>query len=790
MAGSLLGTEVRRVEDPEMLVGSARYVGDLDIPDLLHLAFVRSPYAHAVIEGVDAADALAMPGVVAVLTGADLGVPRFHAFGMALNEAAARPALANDKARFAGDPVAVVVATSMAAAVDAADRVEVSYSPLPAVTDAEAALEPGAPLQFDEIGSNLAAGLREGDDVDPLAGSEVVVQGRFVNQRIAVVPMEGNAIAVVPGDDGDGHDLTVHVSTQMPHLFGLLASRLFELPKGSLRVISPHVGGGFGGKAGITAEHVVAIAAARRLGRPVRWVESRSENMLALPHGRGQVAYVQAGFLRDGTITGLHLRVVGDAGAYAGFGGGLAMGPTRNMAQGVYRIPAIRYDVAVALTNTTPVGAFRGAGRPEATVYLERLMDLAAAELGLDPVEIRRRNLLPPDVFPYTTLMGARYDVGEYAAALDEVVRLSGYHELRAEQAARRAGGDPRLLGIGVSTYVEVTAGGMPSEYAAVDVHPDGTATVKAGTSSHGQGHATSFAMIVADRLGIPLEDIRFVQSDTAVVPRGNGTGGSRSLQIGGAAVLQAAETVLERGRQLAARLLEADPADVVVHDGALGVAGVPSRTVSWAELSKAAAEEGDPLAAALDVTQDGATFPFGAHVAVVEVDRETGKVTPLRHVAVDDCGRILNPMLVRGQQHGGIAQGMAQALWEEFVYDDDGNPLTTNLADYAMPSAAELPSFETANTETPTPLNALGAKGIGESGTIGAMPAVQNAVVDALAHLGVRHVDMPCTAERVWRAIQDAEAGSPASPWREPPAFFASLPVKGARPAAADIDV
>jgi aerobic carbon-monoxide dehydrogenase large subunit len=790
MAGSLLGTEVRRVEDPEMLVGSARYVGDLDIPDLLHLAFVRSPYAHAVIEGVDAADALAMPGVVAVLTGADLGVPRFHAFGMALNEAAARPALANDKARFAGDPVAVVVATSMAAAVDAADRVEVSYSPLPAVTDAEAALEPGAPLQFDEIGSNLAAGLREGDDVDPLAGSEVVVQGRFVNQRIAVVPMEGNAIAVVPGDDGDGHDLTVHVSTQMPHLFGLLASRLFELPKGSLRVISPHVGGGFGGKAGITAEHVVAIAAARRLGRPVRWVESRSENMLALPHGRGQVAYVQAGFLRDGTITGLHLRVVGDAGAYAGFGGGLAMGPTRNMAQGVYRIPAIRYDVAVALTNTTPVGAFRGAGRPEATAYLERLMDLAAAELGLDPVEIRRRNLLPPDVFPYTTLMGARYDVGEYAAALDEVVRLSGYHELRAEQAVRRAGGDPRLLGIGVSTYVEVTAGGMPSEYAAVDVHPDGTATVKAGTSSHGQGHATSFAMIVADRLGIPLEDIRFVQSDTAVVPRGNGTGGSRSLQIGGAAVLQAAETVLERGRQLAARLLEADPADVVVHDGALGVAGVPSRTVSWAELSKAAAEEGDPLAAALDVTQDGATFPFGAHVAVVEVDRETGKVTPLRHVAVDDCGRILNPMLVRGQQHGGIAQGMAQALWEEFVYDDDGNPLTTNLADYAMPSAAELPSFETANTETPTPLNALGAKGIGESGTIGAMPAVQNAVVDALAHLGVRHVDMPCTAERVWRAIQDAEAGSPASPWREPPAFFASLPVKGARPAAADIDV
>jgi aerobic carbon-monoxide dehydrogenase large subunit len=519
-------------------------------------------------------------------------------------------------------------------------------------------------------------------------------------------------------------------------------------------------------------------------------VETRSENLVALPHGRGQVAYVQAGFRGDGTFTGMLMQVVADAGAYGGFGGGLALGPTKNMAQGVYRIPAIRYDAAVALTNTTPVGAFRGAGRPEATAYLERLMDLAAAELGLDPVEIRRRNLLPPDVFPYTTLMGTRYDVGDYRLALDEALRLAGYDALRAEQAARRASGDPRLLGIGVSTYVEVTAGGMSSEYASVDVHPDGTATIAVGTSAHGQGHATSFAMIVADRLGIPLGDIRFVQSDTALVPRGGGTGGSRSLQIGGTAVLHAADAVLAQARDVAARLLEADPGDVVVHDGGLGVVGVPSHTIGWAELATAAQSAGDRLAAALDVAQDGATFPFGAHVAVVEVDRETGRVTPVRHVAVDDCGRIVNPLLVQGQQHGGIAQGMAQALWEEVRFDADGNPITSNLADYAMPSAAELPSFETYNTETPTPLNALGAKGIGESGTIGAMPAVQSAVVDALAHLGVRHVDMPCTAERVWRAIEAAEAGAPLPAWREPPAVFGALPVAGARPAPADIEV
>ena len=797
MPGSLLGTEVVRVEDPELLEGRGTFIDNLDVPGLLHLAFARSPYAHATITSVDVSAAVSMPGVVAAFTHADLDLAPFHTFGVSLNEACARPPLAVDRVRFVGEAIVAVVAETAAQAADAVLAIEVDAEPMDAVIDAEAALQPEAPVQFDAIGSNLAVGLRDREGPDPLDDAEVVVRGRFVNQRIAVVPMEGNAIAVLPGDDGDGHELTVYVSTQMPHLFQRLAAPMLGLPEEAIRVITPHVGGGFGGKAGVTAEHAVAMAAARRLGRPLTWVETRSENMVALPHGRAQVQYVEMGFTRDGTITGMHASVIGDAGAYGGFGGGLALGPTRSMAQGVYRIPKIAYDAAVALTNTTPVGAFRGAGRPEAAAFLERIMDMAADDLGLDPVEIRRRNLLAPDQFPFTTLMGTTYDVGNYALPLDRAVERAGYQALLAEQAARRQRGDRWQLGIGVSTYVEVTAGGGTSEYGSVEVHDDGSVTVSAGTSAHGQGHATSFAMIVADRLRVPLEAITYVQSDTALVPRGGGTGGSRSLQLGGTAVYRAAEAVVEQARELAARLLEADTDDVVVtDDGRVGVAGVPARALTWAELAQAASAEGDgqgPLASALDAAQEGATFPFGAHVAVVEVDVETGQVRLARHVAVDDCGRIVNPLLVRGQQQGGIAQGVAQALWEQFVYDEDGNPLTSTLAEYAMPSAAEFPFFETENTETPTPLNPLGAKGIGESGTIGSMPAVQNAVVDALSHLGVRHLDMPCTPERVWRAIATARAGGDTVGWREPPAVFSTLPRRGSHraPAAtADVEI
>jgi carbon-monoxide dehydrogenase large subunit len=794
MPGSILGNAVRRVEDPDILFGRAEYVDDLAVDGLLHLAFVRSTVAHGWLRGIETADAAKQPGVVGVFTAADLNLPAHHAF-MVLNPACARPPLATDKVRFVGEPVAVVAATSRAAAVDAAEYVVVDIDPLPAAVDPEAALSDGAPLQFDELGSNLAAGMRGRDGDDPLAGADVVVRGRFENQRIAVVPMEGNAIVVIPGSAAEEHDLTVYVATQMPHAWRRIACEALGLEPERVRVIAPHVGGAFGAKAGLASEHTAAVGVARALQRPVKWVESRSENMTAMPHGRGQVQYVEAGFTSDGVLTGVRCQVVGDAGAYAGFGGALAIGPTRMMAQGVYQMPKLRYDVAAALTNTTPMGAFRGAGRPEAAAMLERMMDLAADELDIDPVEIRRRNLLPPDVFPYTTLTKMQYDVGDYERALDEVVRLAGYNELRAEQAARRERGDRLQLGIGVAVYVEITAGGGSEEYASVSIDEDGTATIKVGTSAHGQGHATSFAMIVADKLGLPLDAIRFIQSDTAVVPRGGGTGGSRSLQVGGSAVANASDAVLERARAIAAELLEASPDDIVVtDDGRVGVAGVPTSGVSWAELARAATTTAgnEPLAAAVDFNQAAATFPFGAHIAVVEVDTETGLVELRRHVAVDDCGRILNPLIVTGQQHGGIAQGVAQALWEQFVYDADGNPLTTNLADYAMPSAAEFPDFEAANTETPTPLNPLGAKGIGESGTIGSTPAVQNAVIDAVSHLGVRHIDMPCTPERVWRAITAARAGTPEPVWREPPAFFANLPgrERRAEPEAASADI
>jgi aerobic carbon-monoxide dehydrogenase large subunit len=782
MPGSLLGNAVRRVEDPDLLTGRGAYVDDLPLAGALHLAFVRSPVAHALIGGVAVDEARAAPGVVAVFTAEDLDLPAHHGF-MALNDACKRPPLATGKVRFVGDPVAVVVATSKTHAVDAAEAVVVDYDPLPAAVTGEAALAAGAPVQFDELGTNLVAGFRSALGDAALAGADVVVRGRFSNNRVAVVPMEGNAIAVDP----TGDVLTVWVSTQMPHAFRRLMCEVLGLDPSQVRVVTPYVGGGFGSKAGLQAEHTVAIGVARRLGRPVKWVETRSENMVAMPHGRGQVVWAEMGFRRDGTIVGSRWRVLGDAGAYGGFGGALAMGPTRMMAQGVYRIPRIAYEVAVAVTNTTPMGAFRGAGRPEAAEYLERLMDMGADELGIDPVDLRRRNLLDRSEFPYRTLMGPTYDSGDYRRALDEVVRLAGYDALRADQAARRRRGDRVQLGIGIGAYVEVTAGGQASEFAAVEVHDDGSATIKVGTSSHGQGHATSFAMVVSDHLGIPLERISFVQSDTAVVPRGSGTGGSRSLQIGGSAVQKAAVGVLERARKVAAEQLEASPADIVVSDGRLGVAGVPTSGLTWAEVAVAARAAGDPLEEAVDFEQAGPTFPFGAHLAVVEVDTETGLVRPVRHVAVDDCGRILNPLIVQGQQHGGIAQGMAQALWEEVVFDDDGNPRTSTLAEYAMPSAAELCAFETANTETPTPLNPLGAKGIGESGTIGSTPAVHNAVVDALSHLGVRHIDMPCTPERVWRAVN----GGGRDAWAEPPPVFESLPTRGGpRPPAADADI
>jgi carbon-monoxide dehydrogenase large subunit len=760
-SGSILGNAVIRKEDPAILEGRARYYDDLPVGGLAHVVFVRSPIAHATVESIDVTDAQGMPGVVAVYTAENLGVAPVHGFVM-LPPVFSRPPLAGERVRFVGDIVAAVVAETRAQAVDAAEQVVVDYEPLPVVVDAEGALAPDATLLFPEHGSNLAQEFDFGSDPEIFADAEVVVSERIVNQRLAAVPMEPNGIVAIP--DGDG--LRCEVPTQ--NAFGIqepIATSVGLTPD-QVRVVAPAVGGGFGAKNGMYVEFAVAARAARLLGRPVKWTETRSENMLAMVHGRGQVQHVEMGLKRDGTIVGVRARIFQDGGAYPAVGAFLPF-LTRMMGQGTYAIPAVELNTWSAVTNTTPTGAYRGAGRPEATALLERILDIAADELGIDPVEIRKRNFLPPEAFPLTTVTGSNYDVGEYAKALDEACRIADYEGLRAEQAARRARGDARQLGIGVAAYVEVTAGGLFEEYGAIEVHEDGTATATVGTSAHGQGHETAFAMIVEELLGIPMDQVTLVQSDTALVPRGGGTMGSRSLQIGGSALYRAGEQVLTQARTLAAHLLEADVDDIVLtDDGRLGVAGVPASALSWAELATAVKDPNrrppdmEPaLAHALDFNQGEATYPFGAHIAVVEVDVETGRVEHLRHVAVDDCGKVLNPLLVAGQQHGGIAQGAAQALWEAVVYDDDGNPLTANLMDYAVPSAAELPSFEASNTETPTPLNPLGAKGIGESGTIGSTPALQNAVVDAVSHLGVRHIDMPLTAERVWRAVQAAGA-------------------------------
>jgi carbon-monoxide dehydrogenase large subunit len=771
--GSILGTRVTRVEDPDLVTGGSTFLADLHLPDALHAVFVRSEMAHGQLLEVDTQMAASVPGVVAVWTAADLAMAPHQGLAT-VHHHFARPPLAVDRVRFVGEAIAVVLATSRAAAADAAALVVVDVEPLQEVTDAEAALQPDAPVVFPEHGHNRALVVADDVEIDLEAVSEVVIRGRYVNQRMAVVAMETDGCAARPEPDGR---LTVWVSNQMPHLVHRQLADVVGVERSSIHVITPQVGGGFGGKAGLHAEYTVVAVAARRLGRAVRWTPTRSDDLVSLPHSRGQVQYVELGCRRDGTFTGLRVRLVGDGGAYPGIGAMLPSG-TRRMGQGPYLIPAAHIDVISAVTTTTPMGAYRGAGRPEATAMLERVVDQAAHELGLDPVAIRLANFIPANAFPYRTLFGHRYDSGEYAAALQRVIELAGYDDLRREQQRRRAEGDRHLLGIGVACYVEVTAGGSSSEFASVEMHPDGTATVSAGTAAHGQGHATSYAMVVAHLTGLPVDAIALVDGDTDRVPTGGGTGGSRSLQLGGSAVKGATEVMIDEARALAARHLEADVDDIVVDvaTGTLGVAGVPSRAFTWAQLAGLAADEQQMISGEFTFEQPGATFPFGAHIAVVEVDRDTGFVRLLRHVAVDDCGVVLNPLIVEGQQHGGIAAGVGQALFEEVRYGDAGTPVTATLIDYTIPTAADVPRFEVAGTQTPTPLNPLGVKGIGEAATIGSTPAIQNAVIDAVAHLGVRHIDMPCTPERVWRAITAAEAGLVDDPWRHPPEVFATL--------------
>jgi aerobic carbon-monoxide dehydrogenase large subunit len=754
------GRAVRRREDPPLIKGTGTYTDDVDTPGALHAAFVRSELAHGRIAGLETDAAKQAPGVVAVFTAADLDLNPMGPGPMAPDDML-RPILAEGVVRFQGEAIVLVVADTRERAVDAAELVEVDVESLEIVVDPERALEDGAPLLFPDKGTNLAFAT-EPKDTDVFGEADVVVASRYVNQRVAAVPMEPAAAVAAPDDETGG--VRVWIPCQGPHAARDVLAASLGLETDAVRVTVPNVGGGFGARIPPYPEQIALAAAARRLERPVRYVESRWETMVAMQHGRAQVQHVELGAKSDGTLVGIKVRVIADCGAYPG---DAVLMPflTGQMSSGVYRVPRVDFAYQAVVTNTTPIGAYRGAGRPEATALVERAMDQLASRLDMDPAELRRRNFIPADDFPHQTVAGARYDSGAYEEALDRALEAAGYDDLRAEQARRRESGDVRQLGIGLCTYVELT--GLGTEIGTCTVDEDGTVTVKTGTSPQGQGHETTWAQLVSWTLGVPMSAVRIVHSDTARVPRGMGTMGSRTLQVGGSAMINATREVLGKGRELAAHLLEAAVDDVQVVPGeGLGVAGTPSATVSWAELAQAAADpsrlpEGmEPgLDAVADFETPDSSYPFGAHVAVVEIDTETGLTKLKRHITVDDSGKIANPLLAEGQIHGGIAQGVAQALYEEIAYDEDGNCVSGSLTSYAMPTAAELPFFETARTETPSPLNPLGAKGIGESGAIGATPAVWNAVVDGLAHLGVDNIDMPATPQRVWQAIQAAGA-------------------------------
>ena len=752
---NVVGQRIRRREDPRLIRGRGEFVDDLRLPGALYATFVRSPWAHARITGIDTTELNGQEGVRA-FTATDLGLadrppplPGFDAHW-------SRPLLAGERVRFAGEAVAVVLAESKERSADAAELVLVDYEPLPVVTDAADAARDQVVL-FEAAGTNVCLERPASrGDAELFEGCEVTTEGVLTSQRISACPIEPRATAVSPGEDGR---LTVWLSTQTPNSDRDGLARALGLAPEAIRVLAPDVGGGFGSK-GLSVEDIVLAKLALLTGRPVRWTETRSENLMAMGHGRGMRIEFRIGGARDGTIDALRLRITGDAGAYPGIGAFLP-NLTALMGSGVYRIPKLESELRAVVTNTTPTGAVRGAGRPEATQVVERAIDVFAAELGIDPAEIRRRNFIAPDAFPFTTAAGARYDSGEYAKALEMALERAGYEQLRAEQARRREQRSARQLGIGLSTYVEITNGVSEHEFGAVEITAEGDAVVRTGSFSHGQGHDTTFAQIVADRLGIPLERIRVIKGDTDQVPRGTGTYGSKSVQIGGVAAGQASDRVVEQGKRLAADELEASVEDMVLdlEAGRFHVAGAPQSGMDWGELGRRLAESGrlSELSAEVDLEESQPSFPFGAHVAVVEVDLETGAVTLERMITVDDAGRIINPLLAEGQVHGGVAAGIAQALFEELAYDEEGNPLNANLVSYCMPAAPELPSFELASMETPTPVNPIGAKGIGEAGTIGATPAVHNAVIDALAPLGVRHIEMPLTSERVWRALRDA---------------------------------
>jgi carbon-monoxide dehydrogenase large subunit len=755
-------------------------VDDIKMVGMLHIAMVRSPYAHANITSIDTSAASAADGVVAVYTGEDLAEQLGSLpCGWVVPDTieVPHPPLAIGKVRCVGDAVAAIVADNPTAAADAAALVDVGYDVLPAAVNAEAATKDGAPQVHDDAPNNVGFEWEVGGgDVDAAAASaEVRVSERIVNQRLIPNSMEGRAV-VADYNPGTNH-VTLWTSSQIPHLVRLLMALVTGHPEHQIRVISPDVGGGFGCKLYLYAEEVIAFAIAKALGRPVKWTEERQENYLATTHGRDHIGDWEIMGNRDGTITGIRGTVYANMGAYLStFAPAIPTYLFGLMLGGPYKIENVHCKVIGVFTNTTPVDAYRGAGRPEATYVVERMLDRFAAEIGMDPVEVRRKNLIPPFEDGFDVATGVTYDSGNYEKALDLALSMLGYEDFRKEQEEARQNG--RYIGVGLSTYVEI-CGMAPSavayalgaragvwESSLVRVYPTGKVTVYSGSSGHGQGHETTFAQLAASELGVPIEDVGVVESDTAQVQQGTGTFGSRSAVVGGTAIHMSVEKIKDKAKQIAAHMLEASPEDIVYEDGQLFVQGAPTEAKSFQEVALAAYwYDGLPegLEPGLEATSiydpKNFTWPFGTHICVVEIDPDTGDTKVLRYVAVDDVGNVINPMIVEGMVHGGVAQGLGQALWEEAVYDDDGQLITGSMLDYAVPQAASLPSFETARTTTPSPTNPLGVKGAGETGTIAASPAVINAVVDALSPFGVTHIDMPAKAEKVWRLIQDSQS-------------------------------
>ncbi len=765
-----IGKAMKRKEDPRLIQGLAHYVDDLQFAGMLYAAVIRSPHAHARIRSVDASKARTASGVVAVLTEEDVR----GAIGMIPcaaqipgMKAALRPVLAAEKVRFVGEPVAILVATDRYLARDAADLVEVDYDPLPAVVDPEKAIEKSSPLLYDQFKDNIAYRweLEGGDVKKAFKQADRVVKQRMVNQRLIPVAMEPRGVVAdyKPGEK----QLTVWSSTQIPHLLRTQIAGMLGVPEFSVRVITPEVGGAFGSKLNVYAEEALVAYLAMKLNKPVKWIESRRENFQSTIHGRDQINYFELAVKSDGSLLGLRARILADIGAYYQLLTPLIPTMTGLMICGCYKIPAVQIEILGVLTNKMATDAYRGAGRPEATYFIERAMDVVAAELKKDPVEIRRKNFPQPKEFPYTTPTGLTYDSADYQKSLDTVLKNSQYIKLRKEQAALRKKG--RYMGIGLSTYVEICAMGpssaMPAggwESATVRIEPSGKVNVLTGSSPHGQGQETTFCQIAADLLGVSPEDVLVIHGDTAIVPYGIGTFGSRATAVGGSALYRALEKLREKLAKIAGHQLGVDPGKLEFLDHKIFVKSEPRKSMAFGEAVGAAyvAKTLPPgMEPGLDATAffepSNFTFPFGAHLCVVEVDPDTGQVTLQKYFAVDDCGNVINPLLVEGQVHGGIVQSVGQALLEEAVYDEQGQLVTGELTDYALPRATDLPPLQMARTVTPSPVNPMGVKGVGEAGTIGATPAIVNAVVDALAPFGVRHVDLPMKRERIWQILR-----------------------------------